>query len=307
MMSIRLANRVAFQSSTTGLNGGIFRQVNFFKQSSSVRYCSQQLPGGVPKNSNDSNLSNSPLLSTKQPENVHSYLLPHPYWTRKDVDDVKITHKSPSSLPDRIAYIHVFLLRTCFDIFTGYKSTNMSEKHWMRRIIFLETLAGVPGMMGAMARHLQSLRRLKRDHGWIHTLLEEAENERMHLLVALELRKPSLGLRLMVLLAQGVFVNFFFLAYLVSPRYCHNFVGYLEEEAVKTYSKLLDSIDHGSMQHWKTTPAPSLAKSYWKLPEEATLNDVFMAIRADEAHHRDVNQILCDLSPGSQNPFGPGE
>ena len=29
---------------------------------------------------------------------------------------------------------------------------------------------------------------MKRDHGWIHTLLEEAENERMHLLTFMTLR-----------------------------------------------------------------------------------------------------------------------
>jgi hypothetical protein len=46
-------------------------------------------------------------------------------------------------------------------------------------------------MIGAMVRHLKSLRRMTRDHGWIHTLLEEAENERMHLLTALELRRPG--------------------------------------------------------------------------------------------------------------------
>jgi len=35
----------------------------------------------------------------------------------------------------------------------------------------LETVAGVPGMIAAMARHFHSLRKLTRDHGWIHTLL----------------------------------------------------------------------------------------------------------------------------------------
>ena len=35
----------------------------------------------------------------------------------------------------------------------------------------LETIAGVPGMIGAMTRHFHSLRRLTRDNGWIHTLL----------------------------------------------------------------------------------------------------------------------------------------
>lgn len=35
----------------------------------------------------------------------------------------------------------------------------------------LETITGVPGMIGAMSRHFHSLRKLTRDNGWIHTLL----------------------------------------------------------------------------------------------------------------------------------------
>ena len=42
-----------------------------------------------------------------------------------------------------------------------------------RRIIFLETVAAVPGMIAAMTRHLRSLRHMQRDYGWIHTLLGE--------------------------------------------------------------------------------------------------------------------------------------
>ena len=86
---------------------------------------------------------------------------------------------------------------------------------------------------------MMSLRTLKRDHGWIHTLLEEAENERMHLLTFLKLREPGIAFRLAVLGAQGVFFNAFFLSYLISPRTCHRFVGYLEEEAVRTYTHAL--------------------------------------------------------------------
>ena len=39
-----------------------------------------------------------------------------------------------------------------------------------------DTVAGVPGMLGGMFRHFRSLRQLERDHGFIFTLLEEAEN-----------------------------------------------------------------------------------------------------------------------------------
>ena len=60
-----------------------------------------------------------------------------------------------------------------------------------------------PGMIGAMVRHLKSLRRMTRDHCWIHTLLEEAENERMHLLTALELRRPGPLFKIAVVGTQG--------------------------------------------------------------------------------------------------------
>ena len=46
---------------------------------------------------------------------------------------------------------------------------------------------------------------MRRDHGWIHTLLSEAENERMHLLTFLELRQPGRMFRTFVLLGQGAF------------------------------------------------------------------------------------------------------
>jgi ubiquinol oxidase len=44
---------------------------------------------------------------------------------------------------------------------------------------------------------------MRRDGGWIATLMAEAENERMHLLSALELRKPGWFLRSMVFVTQG--------------------------------------------------------------------------------------------------------
>ena len=113
----------------------------------------------------------------------------------------------------------------------------MSERKWLVRFVFLESVAGVPGMVAGMLRHLHSLRRLKRDNGWIETLLEEAYNERMHLLTFLKMAEPGWFMKIMILGAQGVFFNGMFLSYLISPRTCHRFVGYLEEEAVSTYDK----------------------------------------------------------------------
>jgi len=39
---------------------------------------------------------------------------------------------------------------------------------------------------------------------------------------------------------------------------------------------------------------PVIARRYWKLSADATLRDVVIAVRADEADHRDVNHGRAD-------------
>ena len=86
-------------------------------------------------------------------------------------------------------------VRGGFDTVSRYNPETMNERDWLNRIVFLETVAGVPGMIGGMVRHLKSLRTLEKDHGWIHHLLQEAENERMHLFIFLTMRNPGVFMR----------------------------------------------------------------------------------------------------------------
>ncbi|EKX41717.1 hypothetical protein GUITHDRAFT_153725, partial [Guillardia theta CCMP2712] len=160
----------------------------------------------------------------------------HSVWTEEEVYGVKKTHVDPHDRADSLALSAVQAARWTFDTLSGYKIGNITESKVINRAIFLETVAGVPGMVGGMLRHLRSLRTMNRDHGWIHTLLEEAENERMHLLTFVTIKKPGPIFRLAVIGTQGIFMNLFFLTYMVYPKICHRFVGYLEEEAVKTYT-----------------------------------------------------------------------
>jgi len=241
------------------------------------------------------------------------YTMPNAIWTKEQVDSVRITHLPPEVFADKLAYAVCKTLRVIWDTFSGYTLSNLpginrvfrfSPKMVSLRIVFLETVAGVPGMMFGMVRHLNSLRRLERDRGWINTLLSEAENERMHLLVALSLYKPGRFIRFMVILVQLGACGILTPAYLISPRFCHSFVGYIEEQAVITYTHILDAIDAGKYPEFEVT-ASDLAIQYWKLPKDAQWRDVFAAIRADEANHRDVNQTLASLAydPKAVNPF----
>ncbi|CAE7946189.1 alxA [Symbiodinium sp. KB8] len=244
----------------------------------------------------------------KKPEEASldlNHLITANRWSGDELAAVKTTHREPTDWVDWASYMTVRTLRSSFDLFSGYKFRTtlgaMHERDWLRRVIFLETVAGVPGMVAGMVRHLHSLRLMRRDHGWIHSLLAEAENERMHLLIALNLRRPGPVFRGIVIAGQGVFLTWYSLMYLVCPRYCHRFVGYLEEEAVITYSKLIDAIDADQLPMFSNMKAPLFARQYYNLPKEAMVRDVFLQIRADEACHRDTNHFFSDLKPDQPN------
>ena len=245
----------------------------------------------------------------------------HPVFGGKEMEAVEIAHRPTSTFSDKVALFTIQSLRFGMDKMTGYRhrkesdGTNarlaekakMTEKKWLIRIIFLESIAAVPGMVGGMLRHLHSLRRMKRDNGWVSTysllhsshlltriakiesLLEEAFNERMHLLTFLKLYSPGIFMRTMILGAQGVFFNAFFVCYLMSPATCHRFVGYLEEEAVITYTRALADMDAGKLPLWKSLDAPQIAITYWNMPEgHRKMRDLLLYVRADEAKHREV-------------------
>ncbi len=159
------------------------------------------------------------------------------------------------------------------------------------RAVVLETVAAVPGMVGGLLVHLKALRSIKDDEGWIRELLDEAEKERMHLMTFIKIAEPSVFERALVMIAQAIFYNFYFLLYLLAPKTAHRVVGYFEEEAVISYTHYLAQIDAGEVEN---TPAPPIAIEYWNLGEDARLRDVVIAVRADEAGHRDVNHKFAD-------------
>ncbi len=199
-------------------------------------------------------------------------------------------HYDPKDFSDRIAYAFTRFLRFFADTFFA--------KRYGHRAVVLETVAAVPGMVAGALQHLRALRRMESDRGWIRILLEEAENERMHLMTFIHIAQPSGFERFLVLLAQGIFYNLFFVLYLCSSKTAHRVVGYFEEEAVYSYTEYLAGVDNGT---YENVPAPQIAIDYWKLPPDARLRDVIIAVRADEAHHRDVNHQFAD-ELGSSGP-----
>jgi len=95
----------------------------------------------------------------------------------------KVIHHKAENFSDYFALACTKFLRFFADTFFAGR--------YGHRAVILETVAGVPGMVGGTLQHLKSLRRIENDRGWIRILLDEAENERMHLMTFIEIAKPN--------------------------------------------------------------------------------------------------------------------
>jgi ubiquinol oxidase len=213
--------------------------------------------------------------------------------TETPIVDLNVHHQ-PHGLSDWIAFRFTKLLRFCADTFFA--------KRYGHRAVVLETVAAVPGMVGAALTHLRCLRRMQDDKGWIRALMEEAENERMHLMTFIHVAKPTWYERAVIIVVQWVFYNLYFIIYLISDKTAHRIVGYFEEEAVISYTLYLEELADGRSPN---VPAPAIAIAYWKLPADASLRDVILVVRADEAHHRDVNHAFSSELAGTKGAVTP--
>jgi len=181
---------------------------------------------------------------------------------------------------DKIARSMTTFFRFFADAFFG--------ERYGHRALVLETVAGVPGMVGGMLTHLYSLRRLKRGQGtMIHELLAEAENERKHLMFFMEIVKPSRLERFIIIVAQFIFWHYYLFLYMFFPKTAHLMVSYFEEEAVRSYTSYLQLIEQGKIED---IPAPQIAIDYYGLVQSARLSHMIVQVRNDEMNHMKANQ-----------------
>lgn len=165
-------------------------------------------------------------------------------------------------------------------------------KRYGHRAVVLETIAGVPGMVGGMFLHMRSLRKMERGNGtMIHELLAEAENERKHLMFFIEIAQPNWFERRLIFVAQFVFFFFYAFMYIFFTRTAHKMIAYFEEEAVRSYTAYLHMIENRQIAD---VPAPQIAIEYYGLMKGARLSHLVRAVRDDEAKHADANHRFAD-------------
>eukprot|EP01059_Diplonema_ambulator_P008696 TRINITY_DN18366_c0_g2_i3.p1 TRINITY_DN18366_c0_g2~~TRINITY_DN18366_c0_g2_i3.p1 ORF type:complete len:235 (+),score=72.22 TRINITY_DN18366_c0_g2_i3:54-758(+) len=193
-------------------------------------------------------------------------------WNSDELQDLlkreasEAVHYKPKGFVDRVVYGAVMFCYHAFNLMTGFSKHDPTPKSLVYRVLILESIAGCPGMVAAGIRHFRSLRKMERDGGWIHTLLEEAENERMHLLVFMQMFTPGLATRIAVLTLQYAIVAALTIVYIIRPQIVHRFVGYLEETAVQTYLNIIKHLETPGTKinkEWKDLAAPEIAIKYW--------------------------------------------
>ena len=146
-------------------------------------------------------------------------------------------HLHPECFSDSVALFITRSLRFFADTFF--------KKRYGHRAVVLETVAAVPGMVGGMLAHFKSLRKMIDDGDFIKELLEEADNERMHLMTFIAIAKPSTFERFIIMAGQFIFGAFYTILYIFFKRTAHRMVGYFEEEAVFSYTEYLYEITLG--------------------------------------------------------------
>ncbi|URQ63910.1 alternative oxidase [SAR86 cluster bacterium] len=197
-------------------------------------------------------------------------------------------NNSLHTLSDRFAYSMTIFFRFIADTFFA--------KRYGHRAVVLETIAGVPGMVAGMWMHFKSLRSMKAGYGkHIREMLAEAENERMHLMFFIEIAKPNIFERSLVLFSQFLFGAFYFFMYVFFTKTAHRMIGFFEDEAVKSYTEYLKMIEDGEIENVK---APQIAIEYYDLKSNARLIDLVKCVKADEEHHSEVNHKYADEEIG---------
>ena len=190
-----------------------------------------------------------------------------------------ITKIKTINISDSFAYSMTKFFRFIADTFFA--------KRYGHRAVVLETVAGVPGMVAGVWMHFKSLRAMKAGYGeQIREMLDEAENERMHLMFFIEIAKPNSMERFVVLSAQVIFGLFYLFMYVFFTKTAHRMIGYFEDEAVRSYTEYLEIVEAGKVEN---TPAPHIAINYYKLGSDAKLSDLIRRVRADEQHHSEKN------------------
>jgi len=167
------------------------------------------------------------------------------------------------------------------------------QQRYGHRAVVLETIAAVPGMVAAFFCHLETLRNGRFETTpEMNDMLHEAENERMHLMIILQVVKPSMIERMLIVSAQVIFTIGYSFLYLLSRSTSHRMIEFFEQEAVQSYTNYIALVDNGTIEN---VPAPLIGLEYYGLPETSSFRDVLEKIKEDEFNHYQANKKIADF------------
>ncbi|KAK1932319.1 Alternative oxidase [Phytophthora citrophthora] len=194
------------------------------------------------------------------------------------IEDTPVNNLKPKKMHENVVSLRAKTPRSSFSLLFDYRglSSSLTPGDWLNRCLYIETVARASEMVVGIAHRLRSQHSLNPGDIW------PVENERIHMQIFLSMKQGGLGFQAAMLAAQSVFFPVFFLTYMVSPNTCHRFVDFVEQEAVKTYTYLLEDMEHGHLDEWCAITAPLIGRSYYDLPDDAKVYDMIKCIRAEK-------------------------
>eukprot|EP00644_Phytophthora_capsici_P012399 jgi/Phyca11/552080/estExt2_Genewise1Plus.C_PHYCAscaffold_460130 len=205
---------------------------------------------------------------------------PHLVYSLEAIEDTPVNNHKPKKIHDNVVS-GAKKPRSGFSLLFDYRGLNssMTASDWINRCLYIETFARASEMVMGIAHHLRSQRSLKLDDMWL-----KAENERVQIFTSMKQR--GLSSQVAMVAAQSVFLPVFFLTYMISPKTCQHFIAFVDEEAVNTYTYLLEDMEHGHLNEWCTMTAPLVGRRHFDLPDDAKVYDMIKCIRAEKASHK---------------------
>jgi hypothetical protein len=260
----------------------------------SLREVVQQETSAVRSNKYNLTLPN-PTISTHFRANT---VATGPVWSDKELTDVNGSTFVPESTQDKIAKYTVDAWIAIVDRISGYHMPeNYIDKQsvWLAKMYLTECFLGNSGLYGAMVAHSKSVFSQPAELGNVSRQLSEADNQRAAFRTVLQLRNPNLVVKVLTVMSQLVDAVFVVPCQAVAPRFSARVMGYMYEDALSLYTRVLRELEDGDLKSLQNKPAPIIAVQYWRMKSGATVNDAILAMRADKNHQMIINHTIASL------------
>lgn len=172
--------------------------------------------------------------------------------------------------------------------------SNYDETIFFRRGLLLTGVAWCSPLAMAFAYHLRGIFTNTDNVEMVQSLLGEYQSHRTHYFSFVQVLKPSIFTRLLLLIAQAVIVPFVFFTCLIYPPVAHSTAAFAASYGMELYTNAIKEMEKGQMPEVAKLHAPPISQWMYGLPPNTSFYDALTNFRADDAWHTFFNEACCE-------------